>query len=105
MLTLRIHDKCNTEAAIAQTEEDCLFSGLNRHIVPEGKQPEKEGRSVFHLQRMGYDSEEELVKAVLGNEKMWDQDLNKIDGLTEKVVENLHKIHEEGAEKAYASCL
>ncbi len=51
------------------------------------------------------DSEEELVKAVLGNEKMWDQDLNKIDGLTDKVVEDLKMIRTEGAEKAYASCL
>ena len=51
------------------------------------------------------DSEEELVKAVLGNEKMWDQDLNKIDGLTETVIANLKKIHSDGAEAAYASCL
>ena len=51
------------------------------------------------------DSEEDLVKAVLGNEKMWDQDLNKIDGLTDKVVEGLKMIRTEGAEKAYASCL
>ena len=50
-------------------------------------------------------SEEELVKAVLGNVKMWDQDLNKIAGLTDAVVKNLKLIHEEGAEKAYASCL
>ena len=51
------------------------------------------------------DSEEELVKAVLGNEKMWNQDLNKIDGLTDAVVADLKKIHSEGAEAAYASCL
>jgi tagaturonate reductase len=51
------------------------------------------------------DSEEELVKAVLGNEKMWDQDLNKIEGLTDAVVAGLKKIHTEGAEAAYASCL
>ena len=51
------------------------------------------------------DSEEELVKAVLSNEKMWDQDLNKIDGLTDAVVADLKKIHSEGAEAAYASCL
>ena len=51
------------------------------------------------------DSEEELVKAVLGNEKMWDQDLNKIDNLTETVIADLKKIHTEGAEKAYADCL
>ena len=51
------------------------------------------------------DSEEDLVKAVLGNEKMWDQDLNKIEGLYDKVVEDLKMIRTEGAEKAYASCL
>jgi tagaturonate reductase len=51
------------------------------------------------------DSEEDLVKAVLGNEKMWDQDLNKIEGLTDAVVADLKMIRTEGAEKAYASCL
>jgi tagaturonate reductase len=51
------------------------------------------------------DSEEELVKAVLGNEKMWDQDLNKIEGLTDAVIADLKLIHTEGAEKAYKSCL
>ena len=51
------------------------------------------------------DSEEDLVKAVLGNEKMWDQDLNKVDGLTDAVIADLKKIHTEGAEAAYASCL
>lgn len=51
------------------------------------------------------DSEEDLVKAVLSNEKMWDQDLNKISGLTDAVVADLKKIHTEGAEAAYASCL
>lgn len=50
-------------------------------------------------------SEEDLVKAVLGNEKMWDQDLNKIDGLTDAVTADLKKIHTDGAEAAYASCL
>ncbi|SFD01534.1 tagaturonate reductase [Butyrivibrio sp. YAB3001] len=51
------------------------------------------------------DSEEELVKAVLGNTKMWDRDLNDINGLTQKVIDDLKMIHAEGAEKAYASCL
>nr|WP_297768923.1 tagaturonate reductase [uncultured Butyrivibrio sp.] len=51
------------------------------------------------------DSEEDLVKAVLSNEKMWDQDLNKISGLTDAVIADLKKIHTEGAEAAYASCL
>jgi tagaturonate reductase len=51
------------------------------------------------------DSEEDLVKAVLGNEKMWDQDLNKIDGLTDTVIADLKKIRTEGAKVAYQSCL
>ncbi len=51
------------------------------------------------------DSEEDLVKAVLGNEKMWDQDLNKIADLTDEVIKDLKMIRTEGAEKAYASCL
>ncbi len=51
------------------------------------------------------DSEEDLVKAVLGNEKMWDQDLNKNAGLTDEVIKDLKMIRTEGAEKAYASCL
>ncbi|MCR5558582.1 MAG: tagaturonate reductase [Butyrivibrio sp.] len=51
------------------------------------------------------DSEEDIVKAVLGNEKMWDQNLNKVEDLTDAVVADLKKIHTEGAEKAYASCL
>lgn len=51
------------------------------------------------------DSEEDLVKAVLGNKKMWDQDLNKIDGLTDKVIAGLKMIRTEGAKAAYKSCL
>ncbi|MCR5100710.1 MAG: tagaturonate reductase [Butyrivibrio sp.] len=51
------------------------------------------------------DSDEDLVKAVLGNEKMWDQDLNKIDGLTDTVIADLKKIREDGVEAAYKSCL
>ena len=51
------------------------------------------------------DSEEALVKAVLGNKKMWDTDLNEIEGLTDAVTKNLEKIHKDGAEAAYASCL
>ncbi|RKM62778.1 tagaturonate reductase [Butyrivibrio sp. XB500-5] len=50
-------------------------------------------------------SEEELVRAVLGNTRMWDMDLNEIDGLTDLVVDNLKTIKREGALKAYESCL
>ena len=51
------------------------------------------------------DSAEELVHAVLANEKMWDQDLTKISGLKETVISDLKKIRTEGAKAAYASCL
>ena len=51
------------------------------------------------------DSAEELVKAVLSNKDMWDQDLTEIKGLEELIVADLKKICEEGAEAAYASCL
>ena len=51
------------------------------------------------------DSVEELVKAVLTNEQMWDQDLTKIEGLYDTVVANLKLIRAEGAEAAYASVL
>lgn len=51
------------------------------------------------------DSAEELVHAVLTNEKMWGEDLSQNEGLEKKVTENLLNIRENGAEKAYASCL
>ena len=51
------------------------------------------------------DSAEELVKAVLSNKDMWNQDLTEIKGLEELIVADLKKIREEGAEAAYASCL
>ncbi|MBE5996111.1 MAG: tagaturonate reductase [Lachnospiraceae bacterium] len=51
------------------------------------------------------DSVEDLVKAVMSNEKMWDQDLTKIEGLQEEVTKDVRMIREEGAKAAYASCL
>lgn len=51
------------------------------------------------------DSAEELVHAVLTNEKCGAEDLSQIEGLEKKVTENLLNIRENGAEKAYASCL
>lgn len=47
----------------------------------------------------------ELVKKVLGNEKMWDRDLNEIKDLTETVLADLKLIRSEGAEAAYKSIL
>lgn len=50
-------------------------------------------------------SAEELVQAVLSNEKMWGEDLTGIEGLKELVIKDLVDIRENGAEAAYASCL
>ena len=49
--------------------------------------------------------DETLVKDVLTNEKMWDQDLTKIDGLYDTVLADLKLIRSEGAEAAYKSVL
>lgn len=51
------------------------------------------------------DTDEALVHAVLSNTNMWDQDLTKISGLEEKVLEDLRIIRKEGARAAYESCL
>ena len=51
------------------------------------------------------DSVEDLVHAVMTNEKMWGQDLTKIAGFENAVVANLALIRTEGARKAYATCL
>ncbi len=51
------------------------------------------------------DDAKALVHAVLTNERMWDQDLTKIDGLEDKVVENLTLIREKGAKAAFGTCL
>ena len=46
-----------------------------------------------------------LTAAVLGNEKMWEQNLNAVPGLTEQVSRDLELIREQGAREAYASVL
>jgi tagaturonate reductase len=51
------------------------------------------------------DSAADLVKAVLANKQMWDQDLNEIEGLTAAVTAGLELIRTQGAKAAYASCL
>ncbi len=51
------------------------------------------------------DTEEELVRAVMTNEKMWGQDLTAIPGFEKATVENLKKIRAEGALAAFAACL
>ncbi len=49
--------------------------------------------------------DDSLVKDVLSNEKMWDQDLTKIDGLLDAVRANLAIIRKDGAEAAYKTVL
>ncbi len=51
------------------------------------------------------DSIEQLVHAVMTNEKMWGQDLTQIAGFEDAVVANLKTIRTEGVIKAYTSCL
>lgn len=58
----------------------------------------------FYYERREY-SDEDLVREVLSNEKMWDQDLTKIEGLQDLVLEDLKLIRNEGAEAAYKSIL
>ncbi len=50
------------------------------------------------------DSVEELVHAVMTNEKLWGQDLTEIAGFENAVIANLNTIRTEGVIKAYASC-
>ena len=49
------------------------------------------------------DTEEELVHAVMTNERMWGCDLTQVPGFEAITVENLKKIRKEGAIAAYAS--
>ena len=51
------------------------------------------------------DSAEELVHAVLSNEKMWGQDLTAVPGLEEAVADGLKTVRTEGALALYRSCL
>ena len=51
------------------------------------------------------DTPEALVKAVLSNKQMWDQDLTEIEGFEAAVAADLKLIREKGAKEAYASCL
>lgn len=51
------------------------------------------------------DSPEDLVHAVMTNERMWGRDLTQVAGFEEAVVSGLKLIREQGAKAAYASCL
>ena len=51
------------------------------------------------------DSPETLVKAVLSNTQMWDQDLTKIVGFEAEVLKDLKLIREQGALTAFKACL
>ena len=51
------------------------------------------------------DAAGDLVRAVLSNEKMWGEDLMRIDGLEAAVASGLSLIRSEGAMAAFASCL
>ena len=51
------------------------------------------------------DSPEELVHAVMTDQRMWGMDLTQIPGFEAAATENLKKIRSMGAVAAYASCL
>jgi tagaturonate reductase len=51
------------------------------------------------------DSVEDLVHAVMTNERMWGQDLTAVTGFETAVVADLKLIREKGALEAYAACL
>lgn len=51
------------------------------------------------------DSVEDLVHAVMTDQRMWGQDLTGVDGFEAAVVRDLSMIREEGAAAAYAACL
>ena len=51
------------------------------------------------------DSPEELVHAVLSNEKMWGRDLTAVEGLEKAVADGLKTIRRDGAKELYRSCL
>ena len=51
------------------------------------------------------DSAEELVHAVMANQRMWGQDLTQVVGFEPAVISALKLIREQGAKAAYASCL
>ena len=48
---------------------------------------------------------EELVPAILSDERMWGADLNKIDGLTELILKYYKRISSAGALSALGSCI
>lgn len=83
------------------TEEGlvCIRPAGNEYVVSD----EKWVLEFYHAHRE--DSDEALVQTVLSNTKMWDQDLTKIPGLEEKVLEDLRIIREKGARAALESCL
>lgn len=51
------------------------------------------------------DSVEELVHAVMTNERMWGQDLTRVAGFEAAAVSALKLIREQGAKAAFAACL
>ena len=49
--------------------------------------------------------DDDLVRAVLGNERMWGRDLREIAGLEDAVATALALVRSEGAKAAFAACL
>ena len=57
----------------------------------------------FHARRT--DSAEDLVRAVMGEQRMWGMDLREVPGFEAAAVKDLKLIREQGALAAFASCL
>ncbi len=58
----------------------------------------------FYWEHRG-DSAEELVHAVMANQRMWGQDLTQVEGFEPAAVSALKLIREQGAKAAFAACL
>lgn len=58
----------------------------------------------FYWEHRG-DSAEELVHAVMTNQRMWGQDLTQVEGFEPAAVSALKLIREQGAKAAFAACL
>ena len=58
----------------------------------------------FYWEHRG-DSAEELVHAVMTNQRMWGQDLTQVVGFEPAVISALKLIREQGAKAAFAACL
>ena len=65
--------------------------------INDGKEIVAEMAAIWKL-----DSMEKIASQVLGNTVYWDEDLNKIEGLTEAIATSLKMIEEYGIKEAFS---